>query len=572
MIKMRKKILIFSRALGILIFVLCCWRMVVPSWALNLKKHMSTANQYVWGLTTEASRAIHSEIIDKVPWRNAYGGGNHRDIWGHSDAWFYEGKLPKEAVLQDISNSNPSFSDKEIQKIYRDATSMTGQERIALELRKQFPNLSQKEARAAAEQAHSAHIIGDSTTPSGYELTNVERAKSVLSSPSLEAVRAENKMAISKALENTTPEAFVGQPTNFERLKVVQIMEGTKVKGYNPAGRADFGFESNGQKYIYKGNASRARDALQRIDSNTKIVLPDDEYTKLTNNRKELAGRLVPESQLSGKTNTLHSSQTQLVEQVTVEKTKLVAVQKIFADAVRQKIKQAAPYAIGGALMTISENWDILDAAYQGEEEWEKALKRTGIDFTGYTITPMMIDGALAKAGNKVALMASLKNAGMGYTVGYFIWGAGKEYYAYKTGDIAYDELVAHIKKRGIGVASQTMMIPVNALVLKIVGGALAGPLIVPIVIIGGGYGVSYAFQRASDWYQNKIWEQTIYVEDVIAILGPDLVEEFTLATPEKMTSLAAPERRDSLAVPEEQYNLTNPEPHSNIFDNERYK
>jgi hypothetical protein len=569
--KMLKKIAIVSRTLGLLVFLMCCGRAATPSWALPEAAHTALANQYIWGLTNETSRQIHSSIIDKVPWRSHAGTTGHRDLWGHSDAWFYEGKLAKEKVLQDIRRANPSFSEKEVQKIYREATSITGQQRIAVELRKACPILSQKEAMALAEQTHAAHLIGDSTTATGKNLINVERAMSAVASPSLDAVRAENKMNTTKALNDGIPfDRFVGQKPNFERLKVEQIMTERNAKAYNFADRSLIGLEINGQKYIYTGDTFRARNALRRFgNSSNKVILPDDEYQKFIRNKSNagLVNKVVPESQITGKANTLKDSQTQLAQKIAEVKAKLATAQKSLTDAVWEKIKLAAPYAVGGALMSVGENWDVLDAAYNGEEEWEKALKRTGLDFAGYTVTPIIVDSVLAKVGEKVALVTSLKNAGMGYTISYFIWGAGKEYISYQTGDIAYDELIERIHQRGIGAVKQTMMVPVNALVLKIVGGGLTGTVIVPIVIIGGGY----TLQRVGDWYQNKMWEQTIYVDDVVAILGPDLVEAFTLASPERRVSLTEPERRNSLTDPDEFYNLATPESHANIFGTECY-
>ena len=407
----------------------------MPTWALPFSGHVSTANQYVWGLTVEANKAIHSEIIDKVPWRGSYGGWEHRELWGHTDAWYYEGQLPEEAVLQDIRRANPSFSDIEIQRTFREAVSMTGQDRIAGELRRQFPNLSQREAMAAAEQVHAAHIIGDSATAEGFKLTNAARARKAVSSPSLDAVRAKNKMAVFSAVSEAEAKGsdfdlarFIGQSANFERLKVEEMMtDNPRLKAYNLAGRGNIGVTLDNVNYIYKKDRHAAQRFLRRNTVEISLML-DDEYVKFINNKNnvDLLDRAFPESKITGKTNTLQGSQTQLAEHVTIDQAKLASAQTSFANAVRQKMKQVAPYALGGALMAISENWEILNAAYQGEEEWEKALKRTGRDFAGYTVTPMVVDGVLAQMGDKVAIIAPLKDAGVGYTIGYWVWGSGK--------------------------------------------------------------------------------------------------------------------------------------------------
>ena len=127
---------------------------------------------------------------------------------------------------------------------------------------------------------------------------------------------------------------------------------------------------------------------------------------------------------------------------------------------------------------------------------------------------------------------------------------------AYQTGDITHEEMWERINNRGKRAAVQSVVM----LAIKIVGGSLAGTVIMPVVIIGVGSGVEYVLQRTEEWYQNKIWENTIYMDDVLAVLGPDLVEAFTLATPERRASLAEPERRPSLAEPERRSSLAEPE------------
>jgi hypothetical protein len=55
-------------------------------------------------------------------------------------------------------------------------------------------------------------------------------------------------------------------------------------------------------------------------------------------------------------------------------------------------------------------------------------------------------------------------------------------------------------------------------------------------------------------------------MDDVLAILGPNLVEEFTLLTPERRDSLAEPERRFSFVEPEQKDSLAEPERRANFL------
>jgi hypothetical protein len=156
----------------------------------------------------------------------------------------------------------------------------------------------------------------------------------------------------------------------------------------------------------------------------------------------------------------------------------------------------------------------------------------------------MLVDGILSNIGEHSVVIAQMKNTGMGLTIGYFAWGTGKEFFSFQAGDISYEEMLANIKERGKIAGTQAFISPVNMLVLKIVGGGLSGTVIVPVVIIGGGF----IIQRTQKWYQDKVWENTIYTDDVTAILGPDLVNEFTLVMPTLKSTIVSPERKNSLA------------------------
>ena len=202
----------------------------------------------------------------------------------------------------------------------------------------------------------------------------------------------------------------------------------------------------------------------------------------------------------------------------------------------------------------------MLKDAWDGRAAWSKALTRTGLDFAGYTATPYLVDGVLTRLGGKSIIAASLKNAGLGYTLGFFIWNAGKEYLAYQLGDISDEYYKNRMKQRGAQAVREAAMIPVNMLVYKLIGSS--GTFVVPAVIIGG----SFAIQRIQQWYEDKQWRETITVEDAKAILGEDLMNEFTLLTPETRLNLADPERWATLAAPEERSSLIKPEERPNII------
>ena len=564
----RRSAPVFWRGL-LLVAALCLITTGIAS-ALPLQGHISVQKQY--GPTTEASSIIHSEIIDKVPWRDKAGGWNHRELWGHSDKWFYDGGGPKAEWLKDIEanlrRQHPSWTNKsiaaEVQKVYKKYASMSGQKLIAGELMQRIPSLTKKEAYALAEWHHFAHNLGDSTTPEGLIGVDMERGKRILLSPSNDVISGLNKDALTKAInaqgDKFSAADFVRQPRNFELLKVEQLAQkGFKI--FNPASPNNIGITVNGENYIVKANWKDAAKAIEQSPS-AKVFLADDVYTKGAGRYPELAGKVVPESQVTGVKATLAEQQENVqlfaekkaTEIRTAEADKTAAMGKQMRQS-GKSLRKIAPYALAGGLMALSENWETLTDAWDGKSTWAKALTRTGVDFAGYTVIPYVVDGVLTQVAGKSVIAASLKNAGMGYTIGFFIWNAGKEYLAYQMGDISQEEFVTRMKQRGAQVGREASMVPVNMLLYKLIS-PTAGTFVVPLVIIGG----SFAIQRVQNWYEDKVWMETIYLDDVKAMLGEDLINEFTLITPETRSSLADPERRANLAEPEERHSLANPE------------
>ena len=205
------------------------------------------------------------------------------------------------------------------------------------------------------------------------------------------------------------------------------------------------------------------------------------------------------------------------------------------------KLMDIAPYAMFGAKTALSENWQLIKDAYDNKAEWSQALSRTGLDFAGYTVTPVMIDGILASSGKRMTLMTSMKNAGTGYTLGFFCWNAGREFCSWQSGNISRDEFMSRIRHNA---AREIEMIPVNVMAYLVAG--TGHTFFVPAVIIGG----KFAVQRVHEWYESKRWKKCIYTDDLRDILGDDLMNAFTIAEPEMRYNIAEPERRFNIAEP----------------------
>ena len=561
--------------LGLLLITFICLSVSSPAFALPEAGHVAVQNQYIWGVTTESGRIIHSGIIDKVPWRDNVGGYDHRKLWGHSEEWFYEGRIPKSEAIKNIkanlAKQNPALSGRQLeaeaQKIFKDAVSKTGQERIAEVLRKEVPSLTRKESMAMAEQLYDSHLIGDSTTAEGLRdmsETLKQRVMIRLSSPSPEALSAYNKSSMSEAIrkqgDKFSTAAYVRQLRNFEHLLAGQLSErGFSI--YKPANKNDIGITVNGENYIIKTNWKDAAKTIEQSPS-SKVFLADDVYAKEAGRHPELSEKIFPESQVTGVKETLAQQQEKMqilaenkaAEIRTAEANRTAEISKQMRQS-GNSLRKIAPYAVAGGIMALSENWETITEAWAGKATWAKALTRTGVDFAGYTAVPYFVDGVLMQVGGKYTIAASLKNAGMGYTIGFFIWNAGKEYLSYRIGDISKENFMKRIKQRGVQAGRGAMIIPVNMLLCKLIS-PTAGTFFVPLVIIGG----SFAIQRTQTWYEDKQWRETIYLDDVKAVFGEDLINEFTLMMPETRSNLAEPKLRSSFAEPDTRHSLSDPE------------
>ena len=218
----------------------------------------------------------------------------------------------------------------------------------------------------------------------------------------------------------------------------------------------------------------------------------------------------------------------------------------------QSSLKNTAPYIKAGLLQSLAENWEIIRNAYDNKAEWSEALSRVGTDFAGYTAMPILTDGVIASAEDKIALVSSLKNFGLGNTLGCFCWNMGREFCSYQMGSISGNEFMS----RAVRAAE---MIPVKVLAYIVSGTEYT--LFVPVVIIGA----NFAFQRAHAWYEAKLWQNCIYIDDLKALLGEDLMNAFTMAEAERHYNLSEPERRSNIAEPERRYNTARPEGRKNI-------
>ncbi|MBQ6773182.1 MAG: hypothetical protein IJP48_03875 [Synergistaceae bacterium] len=351
------------------------------------------------------------------------------------------------AVKQELLKGNPNLSQRELDRtareIFRENISVSGQERIAQGLMQYAPFLTKSEAMKAAEQNYASIIAKEVPELLDKAADNI---KDLLESPDPEALKAHNKLAVNKALKtgNFDSRTFTGQEANFSRLKAQYYSD--RYKLYNPAGRNDVGITIDGRNYLFRMDSRNLAETLRK-NPNARIILPDDQYEKFINNAKfdeSARTRVVSEGSITGNHDSLELQQEKLSAMTENIQELINQSEQQRNYSLRQKIfssmKKAAPYAAFGAFKSLSENWELLSDAYNNRESFSKALTRTGADFAGYTVTPMLIDGVLTLTGKKAALAVSLKNAGMGYTLGVSLWEAGREYFAYSLGEIPSEE------------------------------------------------------------------------------------------------------------------------------------
>ena len=179
----------------------------------------------------------------------------------------------------------------------------------------------------------------------------------------------------------------------------------------------------------------------------------------------------------------------------------------------------------------------------------------------GYTATPAIVDAVLVSLPGKAqALIAPLKDAGIGTIIGIFIYGSGKECYSYVVGDISQETLMERLKIRGKSAVQQMAFIPVTAVLAKVCAGS---PLLVPMIIIGG----SFAWQKCQAYYEEQQWKNMVSIEDLRALLGDDFVREFSLLMPEERDNILEPLRRDNILESLKRDNLIEPLERDNILE-----
>ena len=497
--------------------------------AFTGQEHSSEQLTQIWGFKRETLLEVN-RLIDTVPEQNITGGFNHRLNWGHSDIWF---------------NNN--------------------WETIAALFKAECPELTRKELKALAQKVWDIHMNGDMTTSAGVTAINNNALKARLKNYPLEIAQACNKAALSKTIRNQNiVQEFISQPANIERIQAENLININRTYNIQVLGRNNIEIiTQDGKEYIIAVGKSinDLRQTMQRFPDKNFAVTSED-FARLSERDSKLAQRVITFRELGDKRtgekiikdamNLCENLRENIIkhDEANIKSVKNAVNKSLNKSA----LKNIAPYALFGAFKAISENWEFITDAYNNNSEWSKALTRTGIDFAGYTVTPMLIDGVFAAAGEKIALMTSLKSAGMGYTLGYFIWNAGKEFFSYQTGDISAD-----ISQEGFynrikeNITHEIELLPVNVLAYVISGTGYT--IFVPVVIIAG----SFAIQRIHSWHENKIWRNTVYIEDVRAILGDDLINAFTLINSEEGYNIANPERRSNIAEPERRRNFLQP-------------
>ena len=483
-------------------------------------------------------------------------------MWGHTEQWYQKGigSVNRQDVIDSIKDTrlkNVPEPQRTAQanKIYKSLPKDSGRLLIAKEINRYYPGLSPAESKAMADQVYYSHLLGDSTTREGISPLLTQKAENILSRPSKEAMTAMNKTMILEAGENYRRLPY--QPVNAERLMVENLAQKQGYKICNFNAKDTIGVIVNGEECAVAYDANRAGKIRTRFPDK-KILLPKDEYERYI--RKH--GHDSNVRPLSKTQAEFQNDGMKLIEQ---EKTEITASAQKVHSGVRQKMwssfKKMSPYLIAGALQAGIENWEDIKDAWNGDKYWGKVLAKTGTDFVGYTATPAIVDAVLVSLPGKAqALIAPLKDAGIGTIIGIFIYGSGKECYSYVVGDISQETLMERLKIRGKSAVQQMAFIPVTAVLAKVCAGS---PLLVPMIIIGG----SFAWQKCQAYYEEQQWKNMVSIEDLRALLGDDFVREFSLLMPEERDNILEPLRRDNILESLKRDNLIEPLERDNILE-----
>lgn len=523
-----------------------------------MQKHSSDTKKYIGGLSTGTLREIHSFIIDKVPWRARSGEFKHRAIWGHTEEWYYRGEIPEDEAIEDIMKlKDKNYSKDEAIEILKEYQGKPGRDMIAKAFMDHYSCLSEKEARALADQCFYLHILADSTTAEGVNISPEQLAeieKNILRHPPEEALSAMNKVAMAESLKSGgTISSFALQPVNTERLYVQSLVKRHKnFRIFNPPLKGYIGIQVNGQDYVF---ASDCKRAIRASKKGYQVILRDDEYQKFIKKYGENSS-VTPESQITGRSSSKDNMRKEAYNTAqqnyqSTENANAGQQQKV-ASITRSFTK----YAIPGIIISLFKDWGYICEAYKGYEDVKKVSLRVATDFVGYTVTPMIVQGFLAMAPKKgaVALLAgNLEQTGAVFYIGYFIYESGKEVWAYQKGDIGKEELVHKITE-------SCATIPVMLIVGKVaaITSLSSGPLglLVPLAFVAG----PYIFSREEQWYKDKKWADVLHVGDIEELYGSGLLNQFTFLQPEQQATILNPEQRETFLKPQKNDTILEPE------------
>lgn len=531
--------------------------------SFSMREHISdTPILHIEGFTTEELTEIYSSIvgpIDKVPWRAHSGEFKHREIWGHTEEWYYRGEIPEDEAIEDIMKlKDKNYSRDEAIEILKEYQGKPGRDMIAKAFKDHYPSLSEKEARALADQCFYSHILGDSTTAEGVNISPERLAEirnNILRHPTEEALSGMNKVAMAESLKSGgTISSFALQSVNTERLYVQSLVKRHKnFRVFNPPLKGYIGIQVNGQDYVFASDYNKR--AIYASKKGYRVILPDDEYQKFVKKYGENSS-VTSESQITGRSSSKDNMRKEACNTAQQNYQSIKEAEVLQQQKVASITRSFAKYAIPGIIIPFFKDWGYICEAYKGYEDVKKVSLRVATDFVGYTVTPMIVQGFLAMAPKKgaVALLAgNLEQTGAVFYIGYFIYESGKEVWAYQKGDIGKEEFVHKITE-------SCATIPVMLIVGKVaaITSLSSGPLglLVPLAFVAG----PYIFSREEQWYKDKKWADVLHVGDIEELYGSGLLNQFTFLQPEQQATILNPEQRETFLKPQKNDTILEPE------------
>jgi hypothetical protein len=264
-------------------------------------KHDERTQEYLGGQRyydqgKSTLRPLHSQIIDKVPWKRFYG-EEHQRVWGHTEDWYLGNENAYTTIAQDLIDEDKKLNKtltltQALAKAHEYLPKGGGRTLIMNAIRQQYGNmLSEPEIALLADQAFYIHLMGDDGYMKRQKLSNIawyQKIQTNVMHPPVDSLLAKTKVDLIEFLKTTKEAPHLQKHTfvyktidNYERYLVANIANESKgIRIFNDNGAKIFGIEIAGKNHFVSMRSDVAH-IIKLANRNIPVLVKSDVYEKI---------------------------------------------------------------------------------------------------------------------------------------------------------------------------------------------------------------------------------------------------------------------------------------------------